>query len=247
MKFTKEKIDISRIVYKSGGKKLEGLIFKPKGEGRFPGVIFIHGHKSDCWNSSMFGYRLAKNGFSAFLPSQLGYGLSDGKPDFCGPKTVQGVIEGIKIFLGEKFVDKDRIGIWGISRGAIVSSLIAVKKPEIFKLAVFQSGAYEMKSNYKTTKIKGIKTVFKKEAGTSTKAFKERSSIYDMDKINFPVLILHGENDNRISVKQAKMLDDKLIGFKKKHKTIIFPLDHYLTKTSINKYTLPFLNNLKKI
>ena len=80
----------------------------------------------------------------AFLPSQIGYGLSGGKPDYCGPKTIKGIVDGIKLFLAEQFVDEKKIGIWGVSRGATDATLVATMEPYIFNAAVLQSGAYEM-------------------------------------------------------------------------------------------------------
>ena len=247
MNFTEEKLNISRIAYDIDGVKLEGLIFKPEGVGTFPGVIFIHGHRSSAWESSLFGYFLANSGFAAFLPSQMGYGLSQGSPDFCGPKTVNGIIRGIEIFLEQDFVDSTKTGIWGISRGATVAALVAIRKPELFRAVVFQSGAYEMKRNFETTRIEAIKENIIKEAGTTEEAFKNRSPIYEMNEISFPVLILHGEKDDRISVEQAGLLDEKLTELNKKHMTVILPeKNHFITKETRLTYTFPFLEKYLK-
>ncbi len=247
MRFTEEKLNIKRITYNSGGRQLEGLIFKPKKAWKLPGVVFIHGHQSSAWHSSLFGYFLASNGFTAFLPSQMGYAFSKGIPDFCGPKTIKGVIDGVKIFLKQSFVNSERIGIWGISRGANVAASIAVRKPSLFKAAVFQSGAYEMKLNFEATKLVGVKENIIKEAGISKKAFMERSPIYKMDRIFCPVLILHGEKDENISINQAKMLDKKLTELNKPHKKIILPnAGHFLPKEMRNFYVLPFFKKYLK-
>lgn len=241
--FKKEELDISRVTYESGGVELESLIFKPNQSGKFPGVIFIHGHMSNCWDSSFTGYFLSQAGFAVFLPSQMGYGLSGGKPDYVGPKTVQGIIDGIKLFLAEPFVDKEKVGIWGISRGATAAALVAIKEPDMFKAAVFQSGAYEMKKNYETLKIEGIRENIEKEAGVTDEAFRERSPIYEMERINFPILILHGERDENISVEQAHLLDQELNRLGKIHKTIILPeTGHFITKQTRRQFVFPFLD-----
>lgn len=240
--FKEEELNISRVTYESDGTLLEGLIFKLNQSGKFPGVIFIHGHMSSCWDSSLIGYFLSKAGFAAFLPSQMGYGPPGGEPDFVGPKTVKGIIDGIRLFLAEPFVDKEKIGIWGISRGATAAALIATKEPDIFKAAVFQSGAYEMKKTYETLKIEGIRENIEKEAGTTDKSFRQRSPIYEMERINFPILILHGEKDENISVEQARLLDQELNRLGKSHKTIILPeADHFITKQTRRQFVFPFL------
>ena len=48
------------------------------------------------------------------------------------------------------------------------------------------------------------------EAGTSTEAFKARSSIYHIDKIRSPILLLHGARDGRIPVDQAEAFAERL-------------------------------------
>ena len=243
MRNIKENLNISRINYKSNNLLLEGLIFKPQGQGKFPGVIFLHGHGSSAWDASLIGYFLTRAGFAVFIPSMIGYGLSEGESDFNGPETVKGVIDGVKIFLKEKNVDKNRVGIWGISRGATVAALIVTKEPLLFKAAIFQSGAYEMKSSYETTKIPGIKRVMLEEMGGKNKdQFFVRSPIYQIEKVLCPILILHGAQDERILVQQAKLLDTKLKELKKEHKTIILPkAGHFLTRLTRKKYVFPFL------
>lgn len=240
--FIKEELNISRVTYESDGVELEGLIFKPNQSGKFPGIIFIHGHMSSCWDSSLTGYFLSKSGFAVFLPSQMGYGLSGGKSDYVGPKTVEGIIDGIKMFLDEPFVDRNKIGIWGISRGATAAALIATKEASIFKVAIFQSGAYEMKKNYDSTRIEGMRENIEKEAGTTNTAFRERSPLYDMEKINFPTLILHGEKDENISVEQAHLLDQELNRLGKTHKTVIIPeAPHFISRQTRRQFVFPFL------
>lgn len=242
MNLQKESLDITRVLYESGGEDLEGLIFKPPGTGLFPGVVFLHGHGGSAWDVSLLGYFLKEAGFAAFLPSLLGYGLSSGQSDFNGPKTVKGVVDGIKFFLQEDFVDSERVGIWGVSRGATVAALAATQEPNLFRAAVFQAGAYDMRKNYETTKVEGIREIIEKEAGLSDKAFRIRSPIYQIEKLACPVLILHGEQDDRISVEEARTLDTKLNDLGKPHQTVIFPeADHFITRLARKKYIFPFL------
>ncbi len=247
MNFKEEKLNISKITYKSQGLNLEGLIFKPEGQGNFPGVIFLHGHGGSSWDSALIGYFLASSGFAAFLPSQVGYGFSEGEKDFNGPKTVKGVIDGIEIFLNQAFVNGEKIGIWGVSRGATVAALIATQKPDFLKAAVFQSGAYETKLNYETTKVEGIKETIREEIGTDENEFRVRSPIYSMDKISCPALILHGEEDERVLAEQARLLDKKLTELGKPHETIILKgSGHFITRETRSLYTFPFLAKFLK-
>lgn len=230
---------------------MEGLIFVPHGKGPFPLVTHIHGHNegSGAWGSALMGYFLQQEGFATFLPSQFGYGIKRNiKPDFCGPRTVRGIIDGVKEVLKLDFVDKQKIGIWGISRGTTVASQVITKEPKLFQCAVLQSGVYDMKKEFeKESLISGIKENMINESGGTNKAWKERSSIYHMDRVNCPVLILHGDLDDRVGIEQARLLDQKLTELKKEHETVILPgLDHFITKQTRREYTFPFLQKYLK-
>src|SRR5262249_41043742 len=118
-----DSLRISYLQYPTENALLEALIIRPHGKGPFPGVVFVHGHDSNCWKSLWIGYRLSQSGFACFLPTQPGYKFSTGKRDFCGPATVRALLDGTALFRNKSFVNKKKIGVWGISRGAVVAGL----------------------------------------------------------------------------------------------------------------------------
>lgn len=240
-----EQLNASRITYESNGNSLEALVFKPNGEGPFPLVCFVHGHgMSGAWDMSLIGHFLRADGFVALLPSQVGYGLSQGKRDFCGPSTVQGVVDSIHIAKELPFVDRNRIGIWGVSRGATVASQVITTEPDLVQTAVLQSGVYDMSKEVEWPDlIVGIREAMIAETGGTKEAWEERSSIVNMNRTTASILILHGDKDDRVSVQQAYLLDKRLQELGKPHELIIMKgFDHYLLKDSRLRYTFPFLN-----
>ena len=74
---------------------------------------------------------------------------------------------------------------------------------------VLGAGAYDFFKWYPTS-LFGINKNIEMEAGTSTEAFKARSSIYHIDKIRSPILLLHGARDGRIPVDQAEAFAERL-------------------------------------
>ena len=155
---------------------------------------------------------------------------------------MQGVLGGIEIFLKHHFVDKRKVGLWGISRGAIVAASLAVTKPELFAAGILQSGAYDIKALLNNIQIEGIRENYYEEAGKSDEAIKERSTILKMEKLSCPTLILHGEKDDRYPAEQIRLLDKKLTELNKEHETVILPdADHFITRQTRREYTLPFL------
>ncbi len=188
--------------------------------------------------------KLTELGFAVFLPLMIGYGRTGGKMDFCGPATVKGVIEGIKqIVIKDDRLNGETLIAYGVSRGAIVSAQLVTQFPEMFKAAIFQSGAYDAKNSFEKTQIEGIRENFRKEAGTDEQAFRERSPLFDMEKLQCPVLILHGEEDDRIDVSEAINLDKKLTNLNKSHKTVMFPgVDHFLPRSAVWEEISSFLS-----
>ena len=63
-------------------------------------------------------------------------------------------------------------------------------------------------------------------------AYIDRSAIYWANELNVPTLILHGENDNRVSVSQAEKLAGLMDTYGKNVRCHIFPVgDHALRQT----------------
>lgn len=242
----KQDLKISYLSWLNNNEKVEGLLFEPLLVGVARNlVVFLHGHMSDCWDTGWVGQWLANNGYYAFVPSQPGYGFSEGKLDFSGPNTVQAIISGVKEV--KNLTNFSTIGVWGVSRGAMVAALVCVKETDMFDYAIFQSGTYEERTSLEKTQIPGIREAFIKETGGGEQALKERSPIYDMDKIKCPVLIIHGRKDDRVPVEQAEMLDKKLTELKKPHETIILDEEGHRLLRLRDKHVLPFLIKQTKV
>lgn len=187
---------------------------QPDGEERNPAILFIHGHQ---WPERPGGLdyiqygrlaRIRDKGYVAAAVSQPGYGESDGPPDFCGPFTQKAVLAAIRFLRKQPFVNPDKIGLMGYSRGAIVASMVATKDTRLAAVAL-AAGMYDVKSGYPTG-IRVFDRNIRREAGTSDEAFKARSAVHHAERIKSPILLLHGAQDNRISVEQAEQFAEKL-------------------------------------
>lgn len=195
-------------------KKVELFWAKPSGDGPYAAVLFIHGHQEQVRDGGESYVRLGRlggmtsRGYVAASISLPGYGNSDGPPDFCGPYTQQAVLVAIDFLRKQTFVKLDKIALYGYSRGAIVASMVATQDQRLAAV-VLGAGAYDFSELYKST-LSGIKTNIRTEAGTSDEAFKARSSIYHVEKIKSPILLLHGARDDNVPVQQAMAFAEKL-------------------------------------
>lgn len=241
------KVKVCRFDYKYKNQIIEALTFRPVNEGKFPGLMLIPGYQGTIKNYLSFGVIFAKSGFASMTISTPGFGKTELKGDFLGENTIKGYIEGYKKFREETFVDKNKLGIFGYSRGAIAASLMITELKDV-KATVLGGGIYDLKKAYDELTIEGIKENIKAETGgASEEAFKERSAIFLAKKIKSSVLIIHGEKDLNAPTNQAYLLRDEL---KKSNKDvelqIIAGQDHRIGGSNFLQLVVDFFSRKLK-
>ena len=215
-------VKVCRYDYAVDGNAVEAISFRPAGEGRFPGVLLIPGYERTARDLIPLGVRLAREDFAGVAVSQPGFGKSQGPPDFVGPKTLEVLKVGYRKLRQEMYVDAERMGIYGYSRGGMAASLLAVELDDV-KAAVFGAGVYDFQRAYDDVTLPGIRQNMKAETGMTKEAVRQRSSILRMEKLKCPVLILHGEKDKNVPVSQALELRDRLTQLHKEFEIKLFP------------------------
>jgi dipeptidyl aminopeptidase/acylaminoacyl peptidase len=203
------------------GEQVEFFWSKPAGDGPFPVLVLLHGHQGlgDRVGGKVyvkFGAldAFARSALVAVAISQPGYGASDGPADFCGPKTQAAVETVIGHFHRQRFVDPQRIAIDGTSRGAIVAAMLATKHPTLAAV-VLTGGVYDLESLYRETCEGTLNSLTSMIPGSSCWSFEHQMRLTDADfarrsaltagrSIKVPILILHGLQDDRAPVAQAR-------------------------------------------
>lgn len=218
------KVKICKYDYMADGKKIEAFTIRPLAVGKYPALVLLSGREG-AKTFFNFGTIFAQQGFACLAISELGYGKSEGRPDFMGSASIDAFAVGFKKFKREPFVDPKKMGVFGYSRGGMAASLLTLKLGQDVQAAVFGAGVYDFKKAYDETKFDGIRESIKIETGLTDKAFRERSSILRMKKLKTPVLIIHGENDQNVPTNQALLLRDRLTELKKDFEIIILA-DH---------------------
>jgi len=204
-----EKVKICKFNYIYKNKTVEALTFRPNTDGKFPSLFLIPGYTGTAKTYLGVGIIFAKLGFASMSVGTPGFGKTELKPDFLGKNTINAFIEGYKKFKQESFVDKEKLGVFGYSRGAIAASLMITRVKDV-KATVLGGGIYNLKKAYDELTIEGIKENIKAETGLTEKAFRARSAVLQTKKFKSPVLIIHGENDLNAPTNQAYLLRDKL-------------------------------------
>lgn len=112
---------------KSGNQKLAATLIKPEGfKEPLPGLIFIHGWKSNRLGNNKRAAEISKLGFICLTMDLRGHGDSDGTIDQYSVKDhLEDVKAAYKYLAGLKEVNPRKIGIIGSSYGGNLSAIAA--------------------------------------------------------------------------------------------------------------------------
>lgn len=204
-----------------------------------PGVLALHGHLGHCFHMLPWAWSLLREGYAICVPSMVGYGMSDGEPDFCGPRTCGAVQDALAIFRSEPALD-GRVAVWGISRGAIVMGQLVVRGLPV-SAAILQSGVYDLERFYESPECVGRlrENIERETGGASRDALRGRSAVHVIESVTARTLVLHGADD---SVEQAEALAARLSERGASCELrVVEDTGHALGFGAIESFVLPFL------
>jgi dipeptidyl aminopeptidase/acylaminoacyl peptidase len=101
-------------------------------------------------------------------------------------------------------VDSQSICILGGSYGGYAALMAAAKQQHIFKCAASLAGVSDLNLRLRKKSKFSNYDIVKKQVGDDRKKLKQRSPITYVKNINIPVMIIHGDQDTRVSVEQSR-------------------------------------------
>ncbi len=254
-------IEIFEITYWSDGLKIEAFAAMPKKEGKYPTIIFNRGGNRDFGALSLrggnrtypaiYGFApFAKAGYVVIGCNYRGGGKSEGQDEF-GGKDINDVLNLIEALKEIPKADTDKIGMYGWSRGGMMTYLALTKTDKIKAAAV--GGAPTDKTiidrpNMETNVYAELIPNYweNKEA-----ELKKRSAVFWADKFpkDVPLLIMHGNSDWRVksthSLKLALELEKHRIPYRLK---IFDGADHGIKqyRSEVNEDVIFWFNRFLK-
>ncbi len=230
-------IDCQRIKYMSDNLKVAGYIWKPKNTDgkKLPVIIFNRGGnreqgKLSAWTAFGF-YYFVSNGFVVIGSQYRGADGGEGKDEY-GGADARDVMNLIPLAKSLDFADTKNTFLLGNSRGGMMAYL-ALKNKISVNAAAVSSGVTDLFGNaqdhpdYITNIYQPLIPDFDKRRD---EAMRERSAVYWADKINVPVLIMHGGADERVGTTRSLAFAQKLQESGKTYELIIYAGDdHNLT------------------
>jgi len=235
------------------GNKVEYFLEKPKSNGPWPTIVFLHGHQE--WPRAggkdfvKWGVldQFADRGYLAVAVSQPGYGNSTGPADFCGPFTQRAVAAVIDKLRADGYVKDNRILIQGVSRGALVAGMVAAHDPSIRGIILI-SGLYDLQeyaSHTQSVMAASIVDSMKAETGGTEDALRARSLLYHAQDVKATTLILSGAKDERTVPDQARRLAEVINTHGGHARAIVYPeYGHQIPVEVRSKDVDPFIEQL---
>jgi len=123
--------DEREITFNNGPVQLAGSLLVPRGTGRVPAVVFLHGSGAEGrWASRFLASQLATHGIAALIFDKRGVGQSRGDWRQATPEDLAGdAAAAVARLRAEPRVDTTRIGIHGHSQGGTLAPMVAVQSP----------------------------------------------------------------------------------------------------------------------
>ena len=223
-------VNIEKIIYESDGLKVVGYLVTPNNSGSYPCIVYNRGGNKEFGKLTpkkavFILARTASWGYVVAASQYRGNDGGEGKEEF-GGKDVNDVLNLIPLFDHVKSADTSKMGIYGWSRGGMMTYL-ALTKTNRFKAAVVGGGASDLRMVMETRKDT-FETVYFDNipdyAKDKSHALNQRSAINQVENISktTPILMLHGTSDWRIVPEMALDLSKAFIKNSIPHRLVLF-------------------------
>jgi len=199
------------------GWEIDAWLVKPPNfeqEKKYPLVLMIHGGPHGIYGHAfMFAVQhLASNGFVVLYTNPRGsqsYGqeFASAVVGDWGGKDYQDLMAGVDAVLEQGFVDPQRMGVTGWSYGGYMTNWIITQTTR-FAAAVTGACVFNLHNFYGTSDIGFTFGEFQWQGRPWDEPEKllRHSPVSGVERVQTPVLILHGESDLRCPVEQAEQL-----------------------------------------
>jgi dipeptidyl aminopeptidase/acylaminoacyl peptidase len=215
------------------GLKIPAFLYLPPDwDGKpIPFVVHAHGGPESQFRPSFvrhFQY-LALNGYGIIAPNirgSSGYGLEYIKLDDYRKRkdSIRDLYHAAE-WLAEKGYSRfGRIGIKGASYGGYAALAALVDYPDVFGAGIDHIGIANFVTFLKNTKLYR-RSIREAEYGplSDEKFLREISPLTHAERIRAPLLVVHGENDTRVPVGEARQIAEAVQGAGGVAETLIFP------------------------
>ncbi|HYX21869.1 MAG TPA: prolyl oligopeptidase family serine peptidase [Thermoanaerobaculia bacterium] len=223
------------LLYESGGLPVRGFVLRPwppEPGRRYPAIIFNRGGNEDFGRIDAADLRFfrgfAREGF-VVLASQ--YRGDDGAPglDEFGGADVEDVLNLFPLARELGGVDLDDVFMLGFSRGGMMTYL-AIRDGAPLRAAAVVGGVSNLPAlaAYRPEFLRIWKRLIPDFDENSRALMRERSAVLWADRLDKPLLLLHGGADRRVPAEQSRELAEALHRAGRSVELDVFPGDDHM-------------------
>jgi dipeptidyl aminopeptidase/acylaminoacyl peptidase len=240
------KLNFYAIKYQSDSVRVPGLIIEPKQAGTYPVVIFNRGGNRDYSQLTIGALLVATSKLAA--EGYVIMGSNYRKEDEFGGAEVNDVLNLLQTANYVEKADTSRIGMFGWSRGGMMTYL-ALQKSDRIKTAIVGNGVADLFASAKD-RPEMEKKVYAECIPNYWKnreaELRKRSALYWAHELNktSSLLILSGTEDKRVNPEQAERMAAKLqeLNYTFEHKK--YKTNHFFTgkRKELNEVVIDWFN-----
>jgi len=186
-----------------------------------PLIVMPHGgpRAADARRFDLYVQFLCQRGYSVL---QVNYRGSTGRGrsfvealyDDWGGAEQGDVATGVEFVLETReWLDPDRVAVFGGSYGGYAAYWQLVQYPDRYDAGIAWIGLTDLEAMYEETMPHFRTELMEKNLGTPgehPELYRERSPIHHAENLAAPLLLVHGVNDRRVPVSQARTFRDRL-------------------------------------
>lgn len=252
-----DSIEIYDITYLSDGLKVNGFLVKPKKKGKYPVIIYNRGGNRNFGalviaHGAITMGEIAKEGYVVIASQYRGNAGGEGQEEF-GGKDVNDITVLTEVLKEIEAADRDNIGMYGWSRGGMMT-YIALTKTESIKAVVVggavsdQWSSIEERPEMETQVLSELIPNYSENKETE---LDKRSAVKWVEKFpnNVPILMLHGTSDWRVKPEQSLNMALEFEKHRIPYRLIMFEGgDHAISehKREVNKQVINWFDRYLK-
>jgi dipeptidyl aminopeptidase/acylaminoacyl peptidase len=227
------------VVYESfDGLEIPAFLMRPRNasaDNPAPAIVYPHGGPTDCYADEWDGHAqyFVDKGYAWLainFRGSTGYGrdFERGNHGVWGVDDTKDCLAAADYLRTLDWVDGDRLGIFGASYGSYMSLCAVTDDPEHrFRCGVPKYGDCDITTSWAQGDRSGVQDL-ERMMGTpaeAREAYIAGSPYHRLENVRAPLLIAHGERDERVSPKQSEQLVERLRELGKTFEYVTYPTE----------------------
>ena len=205
------------------GKTLHGYLTTPRGveAKNLPVVVFVHGGPHgprDSWGFDPYVQAMATRGYAVLqinFRGSGGYGSAFERAGYrqWGTSMQDDLTDGLRWAAQQGYVDAKRACIFGGSYGGYAALMSPVREQGLYRCAIGYVGVYSLPMMTEKGDIpqrEAGRNYLKRVLPESEDERRRQSPAYNADKLNLPIMLVHGAKDERVPIAQMEFLMDRM-------------------------------------